>query len=330
VLPSLFRDKIGSRCGTCILRVISRAGRPCHLLKIRLEHMNSNGIICLHRISRLPLDANAQIFRQYPAFKLGVTDGIRHYARLLLPLVETLIANDSEQNGWIFTAPAIAAQTPAAANLLCWELFDLYMRGPSRNCSKQVSLINIEHDSAAAAPANWKDPRKAQDYAQLDFADRLKERERSGRRLLCNADFRGRAILFINDMCVTGAQQHLMQDYFERAEAACVKWVYVIVVDPEIGRTEPRIEWQINFAPFEDLLRMVSREQIQFTGKCVQRLMHLSVSELEQILQALNEERRTRLLELALLNGFQNLEGVHEQLELVRSYGKERTNPRQG
>jgi hypothetical protein len=276
----------------------------------------------LHRISRLPLDANAEIFRQYPAFKLGVTESIRHYARLLLPLVETQIANDSEKTDWILTAPAIAARTPAAANLLCWELFDLCMRGPARNISK-LSLIDIQHDSSSSAPADWKDPSKSQDYAQLDFADRLTERERSGRRLLCNSDFRGRAVLFVNDMCVTGAQQHLMQEYFERAEAACVKWLYVIVVDPEIGRTEPRIEWQINFAPFEDLLRMVSREQIQFTGKCVQRLMHLSNAELEQILQALNQERRTRLLELALLNGFQNLDGVHEQLELVRSYGTE-------
>jgi len=292
--------------------------------------MNSTDIICLHRISRLPLDANAEIFRQYPAFKLGVTSGIRHYARLLLPLVETLIANDLEQTEWILTAPAIAAQTPAAANLLCWELFDLYQRRPARNISKELSLINIQHDSAAAAPADWKDPSKSQDYAQLDFADRLTERERSGRRLLSNPDFRGRAILFVNDMCVTGAQQHLMQDYFERAEAACVKWLYIIVVDPEIGRNEPGIEWQINFAPFEDLLRMVSGEQIQFTGKCVQRLMHLSSGELEQILQALNEERRSRLLELALLNGFQNLDGIREQWDLVRSYGAESTNSLQG
>ena len=291
--------------------------------------MNGTDIICLHRISRLPLDANAEIFRQYPAFKLGVTESIRHYARLLLPLVETQIANGSEQTDWILTAPAIAARTPAAANLLCWELFDLCMRGPAGNISK-LSLINIQHDSSSAAPADWKDPGKSQDYAQLDFADRLTERERSVRRLLCNSDFRGRAVLFVNDMCVTGAQQHLMQEYFERAEAACVKWLYVIVADPEIGRTEPRIEWQINFAPFEDLLRMVSREQIQFTGKCVQRLMHLSIAELEQILHALNQERRTRLLELALLNGFQNLGGVHEQLELVRSYGTESANCGQG
>jgi hypothetical protein len=66
---------------------------------------------------------------------------------------------------------------------------------------------------------------------------------------------------------------------------------------------------------------MVSREQIQFTSKCVQRLMHLSIAELDQVLRALNAERKARLLELAVLNGFQNLNGFQEQMELVRSYG---------
>src|SRR5207237_1880515 len=94
---------------------------------------------------------------------------------------------------------------------------------------------------------------------------------------------------------------------------------------------QPNIEWNINFAPFEDLLRMVSREQIQFTGKCVQRLMHLSIAELDQVLRALNRERRTRLLELGVLNGFQNLDGFQEQMKLVRSYRTERTTlPRHG
>src|SRR5207247_480425 len=98
-------------------------------------------------------------------------------------------------------------------------------------------------------------------------------------------------------ICVTGTQQHAMQQYFERDGAACVKWLYLIMVDPEIGRTKPEIEWQINFVPFEDLLRMVSREQIQLTGKCVLKLMQLSTAELDQVLRALDEERRTRLLD---------------------------------
>lgn len=274
--------------------------------------MSDSETTSLHRISQLPLDADAEIFRQYPAFKLGVTDSVRYYARLLLPLVKNLIASDSQHTDWILTGPAISAQTPAAANLLCRELLDLYMRERDTCNSKELSLLDIQYDN---------EPTASIDYANLDFADRLTERKRLSPRLVRNANFHGRPVLFVNDICVTGAQQHAMQQYFDRDEAACVRWLYLMVVDPKIGRTKPKIEWQINFAPFEDLLRMVSREQIQFTGKCVLRLMQLSIAELDQVLRALNEERRTRLLELAILNRFQNLDGFHEQMELVTSYG---------
>jgi PRTase ComF-like len=274
--------------------------------------MSNSETTSLHRISKLPLDPDAEIFRQYPAFKLGVTDSVRYYARLLLPLVKNLIASDSRHTDWIMTGPAIAAQTPAAANLLCRELFDLYMQERDARNSKELALMDIQYDDEATASI---------DYAKLDFANRLTERKRLSGRLVRNSNFRGRPILFINDICITGAQQEALQKYFERDEAACVKWVYLIVVDPNIGRANPEMEWQINFAPFEDLLRMVSREQIQFTGKCVLKLMQLSIAELDQVLRALNEELRTRLLDLATLNRFQNLDGFQEQMELVRSYG---------
>jgi hypothetical protein len=271
--------------------------------------------ICLHRISELPFDPQSEIFRPYPGFKLGVTDSVRYYARLLLPLVRELIANDSDHTGWILTGPAIAAQTMAAANLLCRELSDLYLRERDARNYQDLSLIDIQYDNEKTASI---------DYANLDLADRLILRERLSQRLVRNADFHARPILFVNDVCVTGAQQHAMQQYFESVGAAKVQWLYIFVIDPEIGRTNPKIEWQINFAPFEDLLRMVSREQIKFTGKCVTKLMNLSSAELEQVLRALDVERRTRLLGLATLNGFQNLDGFEEQMKLLRSYAAER------
>ena len=278
--------------------------------------MSDSETTSLYRISQLPLDADADIFRQYPAFKLGVTHSVRYYAQLLLPLMKRVIASDSEHSDWILTGPAIAAETQAAANLLCRELFDLYMRERDTPNSQKLSLIDIQYENEATASI---------DYAKLDLADRLTLRERLSQRLVRNTDFHGRPILFVNDVCVTGAQQHAMQQYFERDGAACVRWLYLIVIDPEIGRTNPKIEWQINFAPFEDLLRMVSREQIHFTGKCVTRLMHLSIAELDQVLRALNAERRARLLKLVELNGFQNLDDFQEHVERVRLYATQRT-----
>ena len=278
--------------------------------------ISNSETICLHRISELPFDAQSEFFRHYPGFKIGVLGSVRYYARLLLPLIRELIANDSDHSGWILTGPAIAAQTLAAANLLCRELSDLYARDRDRNNDKELSLIEIQYDNESTASI---------DYAKLDIADRLAVRERLSQRLVRQPGFRGRPILFVNDVCVTGAQQSAMREYFERDGAACVRWLYLIVIDPEIGRANPKIEWQINYAPFEDLLRMVSREQIHFTGKCMTKLMHLSVAELDQLLRALNVERRARLLELATRNGFQNLDGFTDQMNLLRSYAAEQT-----
>jgi hypothetical protein len=271
------------------------------------------GTTSLHRITQWPLESEVEILRQYPAFKFGVTNSVRYYAQLLLPVAKSLITSDPKYNDWILTGPALAAQTPAGANLLCRELFELYTQ--EQDSSTRLSLVDIQYYNESTA---------AIDYAKLDYADRVRERERLGQQLVPNPDFSGRSILFVNDICVSGAQQQAMQQYFKLNEAARVSWLYLVVVDPEIGRANPKIEWHINFAPFEDLLRMVSSEQIQFTGKCILRLMHLSLEELDQVLQSLNHERRTQLLELALLNGFQDLAGFDQQMQLVRSYSQNR------
>lgn len=295
---------------------------PIYALPATAAMTNDLEASSLYSIDRLPLDREADIFRDYPAFKLGVTASVRHYARLLLPLLQRVIATNPEPTGWIITAPPIMAQTPAGANLLCRELFDLFTHDRNQSDGPELSLIEIQHESTTAGSIDWKDPAKAQDYARLEFADRVSERERSSRRLVHNSDFRGRPIVFINDICVTGAQQQVMQKYFDQTEAAAVEWIYLIVVDPEIGRTTPALEWEINFTPFEDLLRLVSCEPIQFTGKCVQRLMGLSVAELDQVLRALDGERRSRLLQLAVWNGFQDLDGAQQQMDLVQSYAE--------
>src|ERR1044072_6125634 len=138
--------------------------------------------ISLHRINELPFDSQAEIFRHYPGFKLGVVESVRYYARLLLPLAKELIANDSEHTGWILTGPAIAAQTMAAANLLCRELSDLYLRERDTRNYKELSLIDIQYDNEGTASI---------DYANLDLADRLKLRKHLSRKLVRNADFHG-------------------------------------------------------------------------------------------------------------------------------------------
>ncbi len=267
--------------------------------------MSNSQTTSLYRIDELPFDPNSEIFRHYPALKLGVTASVRHYGRLLLPLLKKIIANDSELTGWILTSQPLAAETPAAANLLCWELFDLYNREPNPG---EISVIDLQYDNEGTASI---------DYARMEVADRVKERERLHRRLVPHTGFHGRPVVFINDICVTGTQQRALQEYFDSIGAVAVRWLYLIIVDPEIGKAQPELEWQINFAPFEELLRLVTREEIQFTGKCVLKLMQLDVAEFDQILRELSSERRAQLLELAVRNGFHRMEKFRKNVELI-------------
>jgi len=263
---------------------------------VTFSHMSDSQTTSLYRIDELPFDPKSEIFRHYPAFKLGVTASIRHYAQLLLPVLKAIVETDS---GWVMTSPALASQTPAAANLLCWELGN----------STELPVIDIQYDNEATASI---------DYAKLDLADRVTARERLSSRLIPNAGFQGRPVVFINDICVTGTQQRALQQYFDGVGATRVSWLYLIVVDPEIGKAQPELEWQINFAPFEELLRLVSTEEIQFTGKCVLKLLQLSIEELDQVLRALDHERRSQLLELAVRNGFEDIDGFREKVKLIR------------
>jgi len=91
----------------------------------------------LHRISELPFDAEAEMFRRYPGFKLGVAECVNFYARLMLPLVKQVITNNREHSGWMLTAPAITAQTPAAATCCVASCLTCTCKSDTRPLSKR-------------------------------------------------------------------------------------------------------------------------------------------------------------------------------------------------
>src|SRR4051795_3010398 len=100
----------------------------------------------LMRITRCPLDVDAEAIRAYPAFKLGAEAVVRHYAERLLPLAKRLIAGASGPRDWIMTAPAIVCRTPAAANLLCRELFEICMQDREITNGKEITFIEIPQE----------------------------------------------------------------------------------------------------------------------------------------------------------------------------------------
>lgn len=271
----------------------------------------------LHRITRLPLDLTHPIFRRYPSAKLGVRESTRHYATLLAPLAAQILASAPHGAPWVLTAPALI-YIPAAANYICRHLLQ---------CLKPVlprgfDLTLVEIEATRPAPVAGM-PRRRNDYSRLDAQQRTLARRDESRKLVPQQRFRGRRVLFINDINVTGAQQHCMSRYFDGVGAAEVHWLYLLDVDPAIGRSDPAIENVINsarHASFEEFAALVRGEDMDYTGKCLARLFSCSLEQLESLLPTLDCGRVSRILELTLREGAVAAEDFEPKLALVKAH----------
>ena len=250
-------------------------------------------IVALHTIAGLPLDAGFPLFRHYPAMKYGVRDSVRFFARELQPRAEAILAGPPGRENWVVTAPPLYV-IPSGANLIAWELCRIL--GGAR-------MIDVRY--TAPHPQGVHDH-----YSNTGVADRIADR-----RMLhegefapkpAEADFRGRAVLVINDIHVTGVQQEFLRRTLETACPSRICWLYIIRLAPPLGRTNPRIEYQLNhlnLAAFEEFADIVTRAEIDYTSRSVARMLASSDAELEALLRALDGERRARLHRLMTEEG---------------------------
>lgn len=281
--------------------------------------MGSLEVEALHRVHAYPIDADDPFYAHYPAFKLGVKKAARHYAELLAPVALDLIGDRDASGDWVLTSPGLTG-APAGANLLCWALHDL-IRDKIPD-SKTLTLIDIAHARTHLSEIAPDVLQRHYDYAKLSFEDRVRERERSRHSILLDERFRGKAVIFVNDILVTGAHQLTKDRYFREVGAATVRWLYLIAVDPEIGRSHPELEWEINYSSFDDFFRMLRDEEIEYTCKCLQKLFQQERTGLEAIVRGLSPQRRGRVLAAARREGFQDLDCFREKMELLISYAK--------
>ena len=107
----------------------------------------------------------------------------------------------------------------------------------------------------------WKEGVRSFDYATLGVEDRVRERQRLSASLVIEPRLRDGAVLFVNDIRVTGAHQGAMERYFERARAKAVHWLYVVDVVQAVGRSEPRLEARLNHTSLDNLMQLLACEE---------------------------------------------------------------------
>ena len=279
--------------------------------------MVETSVTSLLTIADACIDPGKPLLREYAAFKLGVKRSVLYFARRLLPLARQLIERDEHQTSWILTSPAMIA-APAAANLLCRELYPLLRR--ELPAALSLSAVEIGSEADVATRFHWKEGVRSFDYATLDIGDRVRERQRLSASLVIEPRLRDGAVLFVNDICVTGAHQRAMERYFERARAMAVHWLYVIDVVQAVGRSEPRLEARLNHTSLDNLMQLLACEEIEYTSKCIQKVLLLDGKEIEQLLSRLDASRRRRLVELTIAEGYSLLAPFRSKVDLLRSY----------
>jgi hypothetical protein len=260
----------------------------------------------LHTITSLPLDPQFPLFQHYPAMKLGDRDSVAFFVRLLVARAREILAREPDDREWVVTVPPLFA-IPAAANLLAREICrELGAASPGRSAPR---LVELRYAAPNPVTAHLEAP--ASDYSRATVADRIKSRHQlyEGRAGVAVDPevFRGRAVLFINDINVTGTQQHFMRRALTPARPASIHWLHVLQVDPALGRSHPEIEYELNhlrFASLEEFAKIVASPEIEHTARCVDRMLQHEHAAMEPVFRTLGAERATRLLELAAEEGW--------------------------
>lgn len=281
-------------------------------------------VLALHSITSLPLDPHFPLFAHYPAMKLGVRESVRFYARLLAPVAEGIMSSQPETTQWTVTAPPLHV-LPAGANLMAWEVCRILNEDIARpNAVRAVDLRYSQLDA--------RDLSSGTEYSSTGVAERIANR----RRLLEGAcapkpdpaDFRGHAVLVINDINVTGTQQHFLQRILETVGPASIHWLYVAEVDAALGRSNPELEYSLNhlhLATFEDFAEVVANADIDYTSRCIARLFTYPETNLAQMLHALDKTRRERLHRLVSQEGAYTGEEYKSKVALLREWGRATT-----
>lgn len=263
-----------------------------------------DGVTALHTIDTLSLDSELRLFNYYPAMKMGVRESVQFYAALLLPLAETIVARHPEITEWVVTAPPLYA-IPAGANLIAWEVFRLLTARGS--CGVVMRSVDLRYSLPYLPLIHGT---HTNDQSSTGVANRIRSRRQLHEGKWAPKpdpeDFRGRAVLFINDINVTGTQQKFARLTLDRVQPALVHWLYIFQVDPDLGRAHPEIEYNLNYLnldTFDDFAEAVATADIDYTSRAVARLFDYPIEQLGPLFRSLDPARRARLHQLATEEG---------------------------
>jgi phosphoribosyl transferase-like protein len=273
----------------------------------------------LRIIEKLPIDYSDDFFGHYPRLKLGVTESVDYYGAQLSRLAEDVITQSLPGPAdWAITGPAYNV-LPGAPNLLCSYIYEgLRNKLPD---SITLSLVHLPVETDDLEIKDSESLHKYHNYSKFTQQERNQLYEESPEPSIEPRDFRGRSILFVNDIKVTGTHQRYMQQAFAKLDSPQICWLYVLAVDQEIAEAEPEVEYAINhscIASFEEFADLLATHNLEYTSRCITRLLSYELSQLAKLFQMLDMGRKKTILELATTEGRFSGDYFKEKIDLLK------------
>ena len=267
----------------------------------------------------MPIDYSDDFFGHYPRLKLGVTESVDYFGAQLSRLAaDVIMQSHPGPTDWVITSPAYNV-LPGAPNLLASYIYDDLKNKLPESLTLSLKRLRVETDNLEIKDAESLN--SYHNYSTFTQQERSQLYEHAPGPLFELSDFRGRSILFLNDINVTGTHQRYMERAFAKIDSPQICWLYVLTIDREIAEAEPEVEYAINhsrLAGFEEFADLLATDNLEYTSRCITRLLSYELSQLATLFQMLDVGRREAILELALAEGRFSGDYFKEKIDLLK------------
>ena len=285
------------------------------------QHLVATETHALQTISRWPLCLEDALFCHYPAMKLGHGPAVAFYGEKLTALAAAVCEEAEARGDWVVTAPPIY-YLPAGANLLARQV---YMRSAKQG--KNVELYEPKLVRQAGYCGDGKTYKPGADYCKNGVEQRVAARKRQQENIdiaSMAAHVRGKDVLVVNDINVTGTQQYFMQEIYARCEARSCRWLYIFEVDPALAAQCPELEFDINHSKIQTLesfARVLDDPLTEPTSRCIERLYAMGTAHFQTLAAKLEPGRRQMLCDLAVKEGCYGGEEFIQKMQILAAAG---------
>lgn len=291
-------------------------------MNIAVNHQQAANLYALEEIRSLPLMLDRPLFQNYPAMKLGRKEQIDFFSQKLFAVVIDLLQQQHSMGDlkpdWALTAPPYY-ELPAAANLLARNIKALLLEK-----GLNIPLVEQRLHQQHVAISNQAEFDDYYQYSKNNLQQRIAARRRVQQSLDNDAilQLKGRSVIIINDINVTGTQQSFMQETLNQLPVRECFWFYIFNVEKSFGARHPEIEHQINHSQLNDLdsfAGILADTQTEHTARCISRLFNENLSDFGYLVATLSKKTCAKIYQLAQNEGRYSSPLFNEKMALLEA-----------